>query len=81
MAKNLPNYNGNIKMSGGFTARGDFPLMEVHDVLASKDGTRLDALLKAILERLILLEQMEIPQAPTLSSLGITIKPRVSMLR
>ena len=35
-------FKPSIKIGGGLTPMGKFPLMEAHDIVVDEDGTRLD---------------------------------------
>lgn len=41
-------FKPSIKIGGGLTPMGKFPLMEAHDIVVDEDGTRLDDKLKNI---------------------------------
>lgn len=46
----LKIFKGGIKLPAGLQPKGDFPLMEAHDIVVDEDGTRLDDKLKNIVE-------------------------------
>lgn len=49
MAK-LSNFKGSVDLISGLRPKnnGTFPLMEAHDIVVDKDGTRLDEKLESI---------------------------------
>lgn len=44
----LKIFKGGIKLPAGLQPKGDFPLMEAHDIVVDEDGTRLDEKLKTV---------------------------------
>ena len=38
----LKIFKGGIKLGAGLQPKGNFPLMEAHDIVVDEDGTRLD---------------------------------------
>lgn len=41
----LKNFFASIKLSAGLKPKGEFPLMEAHDIMVDEDGVRLDGVL------------------------------------
>lgn len=44
----LKIFKGGIKLPAGLQPKGNFPLMEAHDIVVDEDGTRLDEKLKDV---------------------------------
>lgn len=53
----LKIFKGSIPIGSGFKPKGEYPLMEAHDIVVDEDGTRLDTKLEHLVPDKTLTEE------------------------